>query len=468
MMNIKGTGKIIHIISACALIAVFHPEFINANNASTIISSNISEKERYIDEPVFNGRVLLYESGNNNNQTLLLVHGIGDLGMRIWLDILPDIEQRYHVLAFDLPGFGKSDKNNELYTPKNYALFIHWIIERYSKTKPILIGHSLGGAIALYYAGAWPLSIKGLMLIDAAGILHRTAFLENTTVFNAAEKNSITKRPASAVRRIIGNIIQNIDSKIMPKKFENAIELSLLREKLLGADPARVAAISLIDSNLAPQIDAVSVPIKIIWGENDPVAPPRTGKMLNFRIKNSELFIIPDAYHSPMLEKPEIFRTLFNETLKFTIPKISKIENSKAQYPDLKIKAEKNRTITGNYNDIEISDSSEILVENANARTITIRNSIVSLSGIKISSGQTGLIAYESHIRITGADISGEICVETYNSTLDAAGMYLYPKQTAVLCKRHSNIIFSACRISKNNSHIYLHEARKMHQDDFF
>jgi pimeloyl-ACP methyl ester carboxylesterase len=66
------------------------------------------------------------------------------------------LAQRYHVLAFDLPGFGRSDKQNVLYSPVNYAAFVKWLVEERVNGPFTLAGHSMGGVIALRFAAIYP------------------------------------------------------------------------------------------------------------------------------------------------------------------------------------------------------------------------------------------------------------------------------------------------------------------------
>ena len=89
---------------------------------------------------------------------------------------IPALAKNYHVLTFDLPGFGDSGKEVADYSPRKYAKFIDYIAKRYAHGKVILVGHSMGGAISIRYSEMYQDNIEKLVLVDVAGVLHRMAY----------------------------------------------------------------------------------------------------------------------------------------------------------------------------------------------------------------------------------------------------------------------------------------------------
>jgi len=134
-------------------------------------------RSELVEAPVFGGQVYVLEAGPADAEAVVLVHGLGDSGSRDWYPILPALAARYHVVTFDLPGFGRSTHAHELYSPEGYAEFIHALVGQRVHGAFNLVGHSMGGAISLFYAGRFPGDVKRLVLIDAAGILHRKAYV---------------------------------------------------------------------------------------------------------------------------------------------------------------------------------------------------------------------------------------------------------------------------------------------------
>src|SRR3990170_7761154 len=73
-------------------------------------------RAEFVDEPVFGGRVMLYQAGPRGADAVVLVHGLGRNAAKDWAYVIPALAERYSVYALDLPGFGQSDKGNHLYS----------------------------------------------------------------------------------------------------------------------------------------------------------------------------------------------------------------------------------------------------------------------------------------------------------------------------------------------------------------
>ena len=130
--------------------------------------------EHLVVDPVSNGETYIYEAGMGNQVSIILIHGVGDEGSLNWIHLIPELAKQYHVVTFDLPGFGRSSKQNILYSPLFYSKFIKWVKDHYVHSRPfVVIGHSLGGAIALSYAATQPDNLQRLILADVSGVIHR-------------------------------------------------------------------------------------------------------------------------------------------------------------------------------------------------------------------------------------------------------------------------------------------------------
>ena len=130
---------------------------------------------RFIAEPIFNGKVFLSQRGNTSGPVVVFVHGLGDDASSIWDETIRRLEKDFFLVTFDLPGFGRSSRANKLYSPENYVELIDYLSNRYIGQPFHLVGHSMGGAIALRYAAAHSGDVRTLTLVDAAGILYRLA-----------------------------------------------------------------------------------------------------------------------------------------------------------------------------------------------------------------------------------------------------------------------------------------------------
>ena len=129
-------------------------------------------------EKVFSGEVVVYRAGKRGAEPVLLVHGLSRQGAQDWAQAIPGLAANYEVFTLDLPGFGASGKGNHLYSPANYARVLDAVFGGRIKRPVNLVGHSMGGVVALAYAAAYPGRVKRLVLVDVAGVLHRSVYGE--------------------------------------------------------------------------------------------------------------------------------------------------------------------------------------------------------------------------------------------------------------------------------------------------
>jgi pimeloyl-ACP methyl ester carboxylesterase len=173
--------------------------------SSATASTPAAVHETLLQEPVFGGRVFIARAGVGNERTIVLVHGMGDQAARDWEGVVPELARNYHVVLFDLPGFGRSDKGNLLYSPARYAALIDWIADRYAGKQFILAGHSMGGALALTYASLYPDRVARLILVDAAGVLHHVSLGKELLSSKGAANGSGGTPIDALMRRALDN-----------------------------------------------------------------------------------------------------------------------------------------------------------------------------------------------------------------------------------------------------------------------
>jgi pimeloyl-ACP methyl ester carboxylesterase len=109
---------------------------------------------------------LAYEEAGSKNPPLMLVHAWG--GDRTWMRSLFDrLRARHRVVAVDLRGFGESDKPEQRYTIAAFADDLAWMASELRLQRPVLVGHSLGGAVVLEAAAHNPDLASGIVILEA-------------------------------------------------------------------------------------------------------------------------------------------------------------------------------------------------------------------------------------------------------------------------------------------------------------
>jgi pimeloyl-ACP methyl ester carboxylesterase len=450
-------------ILLCSIIILFCSSGIFGQDAA---ETDIHEHPSLIHEPVFNSNIYLRETGKDFNQSIMLVHGIGEDASDIWKNLIPVLEKQYHLIYFDLPGFGRSDNEDSLYSPEQYTQLIKWIYDTYIKRPMSLIGHSMGGAISLYYSGTYPETVQKLILVDAAGILHGAALSRSVARINleGLSKLGMDNEQMSSISDFIKSVFETT-SRSLPKDISIVLETPLLR-RLIFNNPKKIASAALINTNFSVQIEKANVPLFIIWGDKDPIAPLRTGRMLSYLKSGSPLKIMPGLGHNPMLEKPSDFNKLIEECIA-NDARINGHQTSFINKKKIIITGKENLVLEGIYDTIDISNCRNIIIKNAKSGNIKIKNSTVEIDNSVVISGNTGMYAADSEIIVTGCSITSGVGLSLYNSKLDLAGVKITGRKAAVssVGEMPSVIIFSVCKIKSPFNDRYYHEVTEITKD---
>jgi 2-hydroxy-6-oxonona-2,4-dienedioate hydrolase len=257
-------------------------------------------------------RIRYLESDNDGEQHLaLFIHGLGSSAER-WLDIPDALSLYFHTLAIDLPGFGGSDKPLDIeYTIEAFSDIVRQFIDRvaiseqgpvnYKCNKLTLIGHSLGGYIALKIAATDQSNLlDNLVLIDSSGNLRGpTLLLEQ---YLDAARNPSKENVRSVFEQMVANpllisdaLVQGFIDRINNPNSRHAFESAL-----------RHSANTQIGSENLNKIGQKGIRTLIVWGLYDKVIPTSHSEIFKNAIKDSTVIIIPRAGHAPFTEKPAL------------------------------------------------------------------------------------------------------------------------------------------------------------------
>jgi pimeloyl-ACP methyl ester carboxylesterase len=203
-----------------------------------------------------------------------------------------------NYIAIDLPGFGLSDRPANPWSLNDYANLLASLLDKLGLTNPVLIGHSVGGAIIIKFLAQGGTAEK-IILIDPSGIRN----------YDNLKK---------LLLRLSAKIIKLILSPL-PAKFYNSLRHKAYRA--IGSEDYVEAGLlvetykKIIAEDLQGDLAAITVPTTLIWGKNDTAAPIEHGWIMNELIKNSTLHIIDNAGHFPFIDQPEKFKEVFSKKL---------------------------------------------------------------------------------------------------------------------------------------------------------
>ena len=219
---------------------------------------------------------------------LVFIHGSGDSG-RIWRLQLEHFGSQ-HALALDLPGHGgRPDTLPVEATVQDYAHSAYEIIMReLHLSKPIIVGHSLGGAIALMMALDYGKELGGIILIGTGARLRVLPSIL-TDAKNSPEEARTTLSKFALSPTNEATMTQSV------LKEQDALSSSILYRDL--------AACNIFDA--MSQLYEISLPTLIICGAEDRLTPLKYSEYLHQHILHSTLQVIPEAGHYVMREQPE-------------------------------------------------------------------------------------------------------------------------------------------------------------------
>ncbi len=398
-------------------------------------------------ESVFNSSILVLEAGDKKAPPLLLVHGLGVLGMQDWFGVIPELTKHYHVIAIDLPGFAHSENPEGRYSPRNYAAVLAEVVDHYIAEPTSVVGHSMGGAVSLYFAGKYPEKLNKLVLVDAAGILHKVAFIKPI---------SNVPKPDIRLPKFLSTKLAQLNDFTTGLIEEGAI-YSYLSELLqrsdgawklvMGETPNMNAALSLVEEDFSEIVSNLKIETHIIWGEEDAVAPLRTAKVLNSQLINSDLATLPDVGHVPMKQQPKQFLALLDSALNGGVQKEVSAEVSARQIETFHCEDQHSREFSGHYRHMIIEDCNNVLLKNVVAESIRIKDSLVRLENVSLSGAKLALNIKRSVVELTNVTITAQQGVKLNESRFDGAGMQINASEHAINVVDDSNIIFSLSRI---------------------
>jgi pimeloyl-ACP methyl ester carboxylesterase len=263
--------------------------------------------------------------GGGAGPVLLLIHGMAGSSEN-WRDVIEPLAHRHTVIAPDLPGHGISAGGPGDYSLGSLAAGLRDLLLSLGHERATLVGHSLGGGIAMQFAYQFPEMVERLILVSSGGLgpevslVLRAAALPGADLFIAATA-SVGQRAGGAVGRglaVVGmrpspdvaEVARGYASLAEPRRRKAF--LATLRS-VVGTEGQRVAAVDRLYL-------AEAMPMLIVWGARDPIIPVRHGEDAHRALPGSQLEIFENAGHLPQLEQPGHFIAVLERFLAETEP----------------------------------------------------------------------------------------------------------------------------------------------------
>ncbi len=256
---------------------------------------------------------------------LLLVHGIAG-SCEHWREVVEPLARDHTVIAPDFPGHGASEAGGGDYSIGALAGTLRDLLLALGHERATVVGHSLGGGVAMQLAYQHPEMIERLVLVSSGGLgpdvspVLRAAALPGADLFI-----SLTAGAGQRVGSALGRGLKAIGLR------PNADVAEVARAYASLKDPARRAAfldtLKAVVGTRGQRVDASdrlylaeAVPVLIVWGARDSIIPVRHGADAVRAIPGSRLEVFDDVGHMPQLEAPGRFIAVLERFLRETDP----------------------------------------------------------------------------------------------------------------------------------------------------
>jgi pimeloyl-ACP methyl ester carboxylesterase len=271
-------------------------------------------------------RVRFHRAGDG--PLLVLLHGIASTA-DTWSPVADALAARHTVLAPDLLGHGDSAKPRGDYSLGAYASGVRDLMIALGLTRATVVGHSLGGGIAMQLAYQFPERVERLALVSSGGLgrevnlMLRAATLPGSEYVLPVLCAPILRDAVRTLGRAAGlvGLKPGTDLQGMLEGFASLAEIDARRaflhtaRSIIDVTGQRVSARDRLYL-------AAGMPTLIVWGENDPMIPVEHGRAAHEAMPGSRLEVFPDAGHFPFNDDPVRFAALLRAFVAGTAPAV--------------------------------------------------------------------------------------------------------------------------------------------------
>jgi pimeloyl-ACP methyl ester carboxylesterase len=276
-------------------------------------------------EMALHGHRVSYRQGGSG-PALLLLHGVTN-SSETWERVAPALAERFTLIAPDLLGHGQSATPRGDYSLGAHASGVRDVLTALGIERVTVVGHSLGGGIAMQFAYQFPERCERLVLVSSGGLGREVHLLLRAAALPGADYvlPALTSAGLLGAGRRLGWLLQRV--RITPGE-----DMQVLASGFASLDNAgsRQAFLHTVRAVIEPSGQRVSahdrlelaglLPSLIVWGEKDSIIPVAHGEAAHEAMPGSRFEVFPGAGHMPHDADPERFASLLIEFCDTTEP----------------------------------------------------------------------------------------------------------------------------------------------------
>jgi len=260
---------------------------------------------------------------------ILMIHGVGD-NSTTWETVHTQLAQRFTVIAPDLLGHGESDKPRADYSLAAFANGMRDLLAVLGIDRVTIVGHSLGGGIAMQFAYQYPHLVERIVLVSSGGVTKDVSpALRLAALPMGSEALAMLRVPgALPALQLVGRVVEKTlgstkFGRDLPdglRLFEGLVKkpgaLSAFSRTLRSVVDGRGQFVTMLDRSYLMQ----SIPLQLIWGEDDLVIPASHAQIAHEAIPGSRLEIFENSGHMPFHDHPDRFVDVVGRFIDSTEP----------------------------------------------------------------------------------------------------------------------------------------------------
>ncbi|HEX6479011.1 MAG TPA: alpha/beta fold hydrolase [Ktedonobacteraceae bacterium] len=270
-----------------------------AEEAKAASSEDAEEKDVDVDGIMIHCLI----AGPVNAQHIVFVHGLGG-SLTTWSLNLPAFAGQFRICALDLVGAGSSEKPATDYSVPAVTAFLARFLDALGPEwhHVSIIGHSLGGAVALAFAASYPQRVERLVLVDSAGLGREI----DPTVLDSMRSEPTVENVRSELTHFFAQSGM-VQQALVDQLYQQRLQPGAHEALVATADAAFADGQQQID--LRDTLEGLNIPVLVVWGEVDaviPVAHVQEGK----RVPQGRIEVLMGSGHCPHIERADAFNEL--------------------------------------------------------------------------------------------------------------------------------------------------------------
>ncbi len=253
------------------------------------------EQHRIID---VDGHSVHYrDEGRENSKTLVLLHGFLQ-SLDVWSSYVLTYMHHMRVLTIDLPGHGLTDSFDEVHKMDLMARVVKRVLEEAGVDQCVMVGHSMGGYVALAFADLFPYSLRGLGLINS----HALPDTESQSDSREAVCRQVLENRASYVVGFIPTLFHESNRSALSQDIKDLSDqcLETRVESIIAAQAGMMQRPSRLHV-----LRRLEVPTLFVYGKGDSRIPIEVALSQAMEPRHAEILLLENAGHMTFLEERE-------------------------------------------------------------------------------------------------------------------------------------------------------------------